>query len=376
MKNTLFEAYNLSGTSLSNRVVMAPMTRSRAPCDVADTMTALYYTQRATAGLIVTEGTPVSREGQGYLFNPGIYSDDQIAGWKLTTDSVHAVGGRIFAQLWHVGRLSHPSIQEGGKLPVSPSSRKAEGTKAFGYDENGQPALIDTPAPRPLNTDEIPRLVEDFAWAAENAIAAGFDGVEIHAANGYLFEQFLNPGVNDRTDKYAADTLDNRLRFTLEVIDAVTTRIGANRTGIRLSPYGQIFDMPVYPEINETYLALAAEIGKRELAYLHLMNQSGFSRADGKVEGSAENGFFELMRGMKSPLNATALILAGGLTRDLATEMIEGGEIDLAGFGANFISNPDLVARMQNGLPLAEPDRETFYGGDSKGYVDYPPYGA
>lgn len=163
MKNTLFEAYNLSGTSLSNRVVMAPMTRSRAPCDVADTMTALYYTQRATAGLIVTEGTPVSREGQGYLFNPGIYSDDQIAGWKLTTDSVHAVGGRIFAQLWHVGRLSHPSIQEGGKLPVSPSSRKAEGTKAFGYDENGQPALIDTPAPRPLNTDEIPRLVEDFA---------------------------------------------------------------------------------------------------------------------------------------------------------------------------------------------------------------------
>lgn len=376
MKNTLFEAFNLSGTSLSNRVVMAPMTRSRAPSDVADTMTALYYTQRATAGLIVTEGTPVSREGQGYLFNPGIYSDKQIAGWKLTTDSVHAVGGRIFAQLWHVGRLSHPSIQEDGKLPVSPSSRKAEGAKAFGYDENGQPALIDTPAPRPLNTDEIPRLVEDFVRAAENAIAAGFDGVEIHAANGYLFEQFLNPGVNDRTDKYAADTLDNRLRFTLEVIDAVTARIGANRTGIRLSPYGQIFDMPVYPEINETYLALAAEIGKRELAYLHLMNQSGFSRADGKVEGSAENGFFELMRGMKSPLHATALILAGGMTRDLATEMIEEGEMDLAGFGANFISNPDLVARMQNGLPLAEPDRETFYGGDSKGYVDYPPYGA
>lgn len=374
MKNTLFEAFDLSGTSLHNRVVMAPMTRSRAPSDVADTMTALYYTQRATAGLIVTEGTPVSREGQGYLFNPGIFSDEQIAGWKLTTDSVHAVGGRIFAQLWHVGRLSHPSIQEAGKLPVSPSSRKAEGAKAFGYNENGQPALIDTPAPRPLKTDEIPRLVEDFARAAENAIAAGFDGVEIHAANGYLFEQFLNPGVNDRTDRYAADTLDNRLRFTLEVIDAVAARIGANRTGIRLSPYGQIFDMPVYPEINETYLALAAEIGKRELAYLHLMNQSGFSRADGEVEGSAENGFFELMRGMKSPLNATALILAGGMTRDLAAEMIEAGEIDLAGFGANFISNPDLVARMQNGLPLAEPDRETFYGGDSKGYIDYPPY--
>lgn len=374
MKNTLFEAFALSGTSLRNRVVMAPMTRSRAPSDVADTMTALYYTQRATAGLIVTEGTPVSREGQGYLFNPGIFSDEQIAGWKLTTDSVHAVGGRIFAQLWHVGRLSHPSIQEAGKLPVSPSSRKAKGAKAFGYNENGQPALIDTPAPRPLKTDEIPRLVEDFARAAENAIAAGFDGVEIHAANGYLFEQFLNPGVNDRTDRYAADTLDNRLRFTLEVIDAVAARIGANRTGIRLSPYGQIFDMPAYPEINETYLALAAEIGKRKLAYLHLMNQSGFSRADGKVEGSAENGFFELMRGMKSQLSATALILAGGMTRDLAEEMIEGGEIDLAGFGANFISNPDLVARMQNGLPLAEPDRETFYGGDSKGYIDYPPY--
>ncbi|TCQ76678.1 2,4-dienoyl-CoA reductase-like NADH-dependent reductase (Old Yellow Enzyme family) [Raoultella ornithinolytica] len=374
MKNALFEPFDLAGTPLHNRVVMAPMTRSRAPFDVADTMTALYYTQRATAGLIVTEGTPVSREGQGYLFNPGIFNEEQIAGWKLTTDSVHSVGGRIFAQLWHVGRLSHPSIQENGKLPVSPSSKKAEGAKAFGYDENGQPALIDTPAPRPLKTDEIPRLVEDFAKAAENAIAAGFDGIEIHAANGYLFEQFLNPNVNDRTDKYAADTLSNRLRFTLEVIDAVISRIGANRVGIRLSPYGQIFDMPEYPEIDETYEALAAEIGKRRLAYLHLMNQSGFSRADGKVEGNTVNGFFKLMSAMKSQLKSTVLILAGGMTHDQALAMIERCEIDLAAFGANYISNPDLVARMQNGLPLSEPNRETFYGGNAKGYIDYPPY--
>ncbi|MBN3264638.1 alkene reductase [Pectobacterium brasiliense] len=376
MKNMLFEPFDLAGTPLRNRVVMAPMTRSRARNDTADTMTALYYTQRATTGLIVTEGTPVSREGQGYLFNPGMFNDEQIEGWKLTTGSVHSVGGKIFAQLWHVGRLSHTSIQEDGRLPVSPSSRKAEGAKAFGYDENGQPALIDTPAPRPLETDEIPRLIEDFANAAEKAVAAGFDGIEIHAANGYLFEQFLNPSVNDRTDRYAADTLSNRLRFTLEVIDAVTARIGANRVGIRLSPYGQIFDMPLYPEIDETYEALGAEIGKRGLAYLHLMNQSGFSRADGKVEGSAVNGFFQLMRVMKSQLSTTALILAGGMTHDQAVEMMDRGDIDLAAFGASFISNPDLVARMQNGLPLAEPDRDTFYGGDARGYIDYPPYRA
>ena len=267
--STLFEEFRMGDITLKNRIVMAPLTRSRAPDDAADERVALYYAQRATAGLIVSEGTPISREGQGYLFNPGIFTPEQIAGWRLTTHSVHSVGGKMFAQIWHVGRVSHPSIQEGGKLPVSATSKQAVGATAFGYDADGKPALVEPPAPRQLTTAEVSRIVGEFAQAAENAIEAGFDGVEIHGANGYLFEQFMNPLVNDRTDQYAADQLENRLRFTLEVIDAVVARIGAGRVGIRISPYGQLFDMPLYEQIDETYTALATEIGARQLAYVH-----------------------------------------------------------------------------------------------------------
>lgn len=370
----LFRPFDLSGIPLQNRIVMAPMTRSRASNDVADALTALYYTQRATAGLIVSEGTSISREGQGYLFNPGIYTAAQISGWKLVTDSVHAVGGRIFAQLWHVGRVSHPSIQDNGKLPVSPSSKRAKDSTAYGYNENGEPDRVAPPAPHQLSTDEVMRVVEDFAQAAENAMKAGFDGVEIHGANGYLHEQFLNPKVNDRTDKYSADRLENRLRFTVEVIDAVVKRVGANRVGIRISPYGQLFDMPLYDGIDETYLALAEEIAKRDLAYVHVMNQDSFERIDRGVQGDSGGGLFALLRQIKSKLSGTALILAGGLNRQRAEELISEGLIDLAGFGHNFISNPDLVARLKNGWPLTPADRDTFYGGGEQGYVDYAPH--
>ncbi|WP_144271874.1 alkene reductase [Paraburkholderia bannensis] len=375
MKN-LFDSFNLAGLVLKNRIVMAPLTRARATHDVADERTALYYAQRATAGLIVSEGTSISREGRGYLFNPGIFTAEQIAGWRLTTDSVHSVGGRIFAQLWHVGRVSHPSIQEEGKLPVSASSKQAVNAKAFGYDENGEPSPIDTPAPRPLTTDEVARVVEDFAQAAENAIQAGFDGVEIHGANGYLFEQFMNPLVNDRTDRYSADIIENRLRFTLEVVDAVTARIGAKRVGIRISPYGKLFDMPFYPEIDETYTELCRAIGQRKLAYVHIMNQSGYSRLDSALEPVAESGFYGLLRTLKSHLPHTALILAGGMTRERAEQMIAENIIDLVAFGAAFISNPDLVARLENGWPLSPADPTTFYGGGAEGYIDYAPYSA
>nr|GEU28328.1 putative 12-oxophytodienoate reductase 11 [Tanacetum cinerariifolium] len=374
MSVNLFEAFNLSGTALRNRIVMAPMTRSRAPHDIADERTALYYAQRATAGLIVTEGTPISREGQGYLFNPGIYTAAQISGWKLTTDSVHAAGGKIFAQLWHVGRLSHPTLQIDEQLPVSPSSRRAEGAKAFAYDSNGKPGLVDVPVPRVLKNYEIPRLVADFAQAAKNAMAAGFDGIEIHAANGYLIEQFLNPLVNDRNDEYAASTVNGRLRFPLEVIDAVVAAIGRDRVGIRLSPYGQLFDMPSYPDIDATYIALAEAIGTRQLAYVHLMNQSGFARADRGTQSSTGDGFFGLMQAIKRRLPDTALILAGGMTRARAEELIGSDMIDLAAFGKDFISNPDLVGRLQHGWPLSEADPATFYGGDATGYIDYPSY--
>lgn len=376
MSSSLFQPFPLSGLTLQNRVVMAPLTRARAPHDIADERTALYYTQRATAGLIVSEGTPISREGQGYLFNPGIFSAEQIAGWRLVTDSVHAVGGRMFAQLWHVGRVSHPTIQQDGQLPVSASSRQPVGAQAFGRDAAGNPALVEPPAPRQLATDEIPRIVDTFAQAAANAIEAGFDGVEIHAANGYLFEQFMNPLVNDRSDQYAATTLDDRLRFTLEVIDAVVARVGAARTGIRISPYGQLFDMPLHDRIDETYTALAEHIGRRRLAYVHVMNQSGFKVGGTTVDAGGESGFDALLRQIKQALPATALILAGGLDRDSAEALIAEGVIDLAAFGASFISNPDLVARLRNRWELTPPDRSTFYGGGAKGYVDYPPYQA
>ncbi len=370
---TLFEAYELGATTLDNRIVMAPMTRSRAPDDIATEQIALHYTQRGTAGLIVSEGTPISREGQGYLFNPGIYTEEQIKGWKLVTDSVHSVGGKMFAQLWHVGRVSHTSIQIDGTAPVSATSKQAQGAVAFAYTDDGAPGFVPTSTPRPLTTEEVARVVEDFAQAAENAIAAGFDGVEIHGANGYLLEQFLNPLVNDRTDRYSADTLENRLRFVFEVVDAAAARVGADRVGIRISPYGQLFDMPLSPQIDETYSALCAGMSQRGIAYVHVMDQTHFFMAE---EGSAaqEQALRDLLKDCKTQLGKTALILAGDMTRERAEELLHAGLIDLAAFGQPFIANPDLVARLKNGWSLTEPDRDTYYGGDAKGYVDYPPY--
>lgn len=371
----LFDTFDLSGLTLSNRFVMAPMTRSRAPNDIANEQIALHYTQRATAGLIVSEGTPISREGQGYLFNPGIFSKEQIQGWKLVTDSVRSVGGRMFAQLWHVGRVSHTSIQIDGKAPVSSTNKAAQGGMAFGYTENGEPGFVPTSTPRALTTEEVGRVVEDFAQAAANAIEAGFDGVEIHGANGYLLEQFLNPLVNDRTDRYSAKNLDDRLRFVFEVVDAVSARIGKNRVGIRISPYGQLFDMPIYPEIDETYAALCSGMNERGIAYVHVMDQTHFFMA-GESSAAQEKALRELLKDCKAKLGNTALIIAGDMTLERAQDLVDAGLIDLPAFGQPFIGNPDLVARLKNGWPLTTPDRDTYYGGDAKGYVDYPPYEA
>jgi N-ethylmaleimide reductase len=373
--STLFEPCQLGATTLQNRIVMAPLTRSRAPADIANETVALYYAQRATAGLIVSEGTPISREGQGYLFNPGIYTPAQIAGWRLTTQSVHAIGARMFAQIWHVGRVSHTSIQDHGQAPVSASSKIAQGATAFGYDEGGKPALVPTSAPRQLSTAEVARVVQEFATAAANAIEAGFDGVEIHGANGYLLEQFINPLVNDRTDRYAADTIEHRLRFALDVVDAVVARIGRDKVGIRISPYGQLFDMPPYDDIAATYTALAAALGERGIAYVHVMDQSGYGTRRGAPGDSVSDQIHRLLGAFRPLLPHTQLILAGGMTRERAEHLIGDGVIDLAAFGQPFISNPDLVARLKNGWPLAEPDRTTYYGGDAHGYIDYPPYG-
>lgn len=369
----LFAPYHLAGLALNNRFVMAPMTRSRAPQDIATEQVALHYTQRGTAGLIVSEGTPISREGQGYLFNPGIYTPEQIQGWKLVTDSVHSVGGKMFAQLWHVGRVSHTSIQLDGKAPVSATSKVAQGAVAFGYTPEGEPGFVATSTPRPLTTEEVARVVEDFAQAAHNAIEAGFDGVEIHGANGYLVEQFLNPLVNDRTDRYGADTLEGRLRFVFEVVDAVIARIGAHRVGIRISPYGQLFDMPLYPEIDETYAALCAGMGARGIAYVHVMDQTHFFLASESATAK-DQALRNLLEQCKAQLGDTALILAGDMTLERAQDLVDAGLIDLAGFGQPFIANPDLVARLKNGWPLTAPERDSYYGGTGKGYVDYSPY--
>jgi N-ethylmaleimide reductase len=370
----LFSPYNLAGRALRNRIVMAPMTRSRAPLDLADEMIALYYTQRATAGLIVSEGTPISREGQGYLFNPGVFSPDQIEGWRLTTQSVHAVGGCIFAQIWHVGRVSHPTIQDGGLAPVSGTTKVAVGAMAYGYLEDGAPGFIQASPPRALATEEVGRVVGDYAQAAANAIDAGFDGVEIHGANGYLFEQFINPQVNDRTDQYSAHTMENRLRFALEVVDAVAGRVGRDRVGIRISPYAQLFDMPLYDQIEETYGAFVAALGQREIAYVHVMDHSGYGMGDDAGGAAVSDRLDRLLGQFRGCLPHTAIMLAGGLTRERAEGMIGEGLIDLAAFGQPFIANPDLVERLRRELPLATPDKATYYGGGKAGFIDYPPH--
>lgn len=364
MTATLFQPYKLAGTALRNRIAMAPMTRARNPGCVANALTAQYYRQRASAGLIVSEGTPVSPQGQGYIDVPGMWSAEQVQGWMQVTEAVHAEGGAIFAQLWHVGRMSHSSLQPDGGQPVSASARPVAAnprSMAFIYRDDGSRGQAAPTPPRALRTEEVPGIVEDFARAAENAIAAGFDGIELHAANGYLFEQFLNPVTNDRQDAYGG-SLHNRARLILDTVDAMARRIGSTRIGVRLAPNSQVFDMPVYPENEAAYLYLAEELGKRDLAYIHLN--------DNFIQGQPVIGEAFLRR-FKQTYGGT-VILAGGMDRTRALRLVDEGTIDLAAFGQPFIANPDLVERLQHDLELNTPDRSTYYGGGAEGYLDYP----
>lgn len=360
----LFESFTLGERTLRNRIAMAPMTRSRSPDGAANELTALYYRQRASTGLIVTEGTPISRTAEGFLFIPGMYTPAQVAGWRKVTAAVHEEGGTIFAQLWHVGRVSHVSNQPDGIAPVSSTVQIARKSQAWGITKDGTPGAVDVSQPRALSTEEVRDVIADFAQAAANAIEAGFDGVELHGANGYLIEQFLNSLVNDRTDEYCGDTLEGRTRFLLEAVDAVIARISAKRTAIRLSPYGGLFDMGHYPEIEQTYLYIADELSKRGLAYIHLMDQK--SRGSSAIPADFLAKFRSHYKGV--------LILAGGMTREQAEELIDADLIDIAAFGEPFIANPDLVKRLRNGWPLATVDRALHYGGDAHGYTDYPTY--
>jgi 2,4-dienoyl-CoA reductase-like NADH-dependent reductase (Old Yellow Enzyme family) len=361
---SLFDDFDVAGMKLRNRIVMAPMTRARSPELIASEMTATYYAQRSGAGLIVTEGIPVSEEAIGYIAVPGISSTKQVAGWRLATDAVHAEGGRIFAQLWHVGRLSHRSLQPGGAAPVSASATVARDTNVFGFRDDGTVGFVPAATPRALSTDEMPRVVADFRAAAVNAIDAGFDGIEIHGATGYLFEQFLNPNVNDRTDRYGG-SIASRAQLLTETVDAIAGAIGPSRTAVRLSPFSELFDLPAYPEAEKTYLYLADALSGHRLAYLHL-HDVGWNTG----VPSLSDRFLEEFRSRF----AGPVILAGGVTAERAADCLRQRLSDLAAFGRPYIANPDLVERLRHDWPLAEAHHDTFYGGGAPGYIDYPPY--
>lgn len=371
MTDKLLEPVTVRGLNLPNRVVMAPMTRSRAASGVPDDLTAEYYRQRASAGLIISEGAPVSREGNGWLGTPGLYTAEQVAGWRRVVEAVRAERGRIVAQLWHVGRGSHVSLQAGGQAPVSSTTKG--GDTAFALRPDGTPGFVPASPPRALATDEIARVVNDFAVAAGHADAVGFHAVEIHAATRYLFEQFLNSVFNDRADRYGSRTLADRLRFLLEVVDAVSERVGAFRVGVRLSPFSRIGGMPVDDLAEQTYLALMRELADRQLAYVHVHDPSPLRVMPGDEDGTQTARVRDLIRHVRPELGGMAVILAGGLTRHTANRLIDDGLIDLAAFGRPYIGNPDLVERFRAGADLAEADPDTFYTGGAHGYVDYPP---
>lgn len=364
--NKLFESYTEGNLTLKNRIVMPPMTRSRAESgEVATKLMAEYYSQRASAGLIISEGTQISRQGQGYAWTPGIYTDAQVEGWKQVTSAVHAAGGVIFAQLWHVGRISHTSLQENGQPPVSPSAIIAEGVKVFVDPEGKGPAggageMVQHSTPRQLTISEINRIVQDYAQAARNAIAAGFDGVELHGANGYLIEQFIDSQTNQRTDAYGG-SLQNRLRFLREVVTAVADAVGKERVGVRQAPLttlmGAIDDNP-----EETYIAAARILNDIGIAYIHI------AEADWDNAPIMPVAFKEAYR---KTFRGT-LIYAGKYTKERADEALAKGWADLIAFGRPFIANPDLPHRLKHNLPLNDPDRSRFFGGGVQGYTDYP----
>ncbi len=364
----LFTPYQMGIHTLQNRIVMPPMTRSRAATgDVATDLMARYYSQRATAGLIITEGTQISRQGQGYAWTPGIYTADQVRGWKKVTTAVHDKGGKIFAQLWHVGRVSHTSLQRNGEAPVAPSAILAEGVKVFVDPEGKGPAggagqMLQHSMPRELTAPEIRNIVRDFAHAAENAMQAGFDGVELHGANGYLIEQFLDSQTNHRTDEYGG-TLEKRLRFLKEAVSAVADAIGKEKVGVRQAPLttlmGAVDDHP-----EETYIAAAQLLNRIGIAYIHI------AEADWDNAPVMPAAFKEAYR---QAFNGT-LIYAGKYTRERAEEALEKGWADLIAFGRPFIANPDLPYRLQHNLALNEPDRSHFFGGGETGYTDYSSY--
>lgn len=355
---TLFDPIHLGDIHLPNRIVMAPLTRDRATpgTDAPHALNAEYYRQRASAGLLIAEATQISPEGKGYAWTPGIYSDAQVEGWKQVVSAVHGAGGRIVLQLWHVGRVSHTSLQPGGAAPVSASNLRAENTKTF--IEN-PPSFVDASTPRALDLADIARVVEDYRRAAVNAKAAGFDGIELHAANGYLLQQFLSDATNKRTDEYGG-TVANRARLILEVLEAIVGVWGGSRVGIRLSPWTK-FGEAVDSDPENTFGYVIRSLNRFGLAYLHLVEGDTGGKRAGDAEIAAMRGLFE------GPYMAN-----NGYDGALAEARVAAGQADAVAFGRPFIANPDLVERLRTHAPLNENNQATWYGGGAEGYTDYP----
>ena len=354
----LFTPLALGPYTLRNRIVMAPLTRSRATEDgnVPHALNALYYAQRASAGLIVSEATQVVPEGQGYITTPGIHSDAQLAGWHQVTDAVHAAGGLIFLQLWHVGRISHTAFQPGGGAPVAPSAIPAKGQT---YTTDG---FVDLSPPRALELDELPGVVAGFRTGARHAMEAGFDGVEVHGANGYLLDQFMKDRTNHRTDAYGG-SIDHRIRLLREVMDAVCAEVGAGKVGLRISPENKANDIDDSDPFA-LFMAVAGALSGLGMAYLHVIEGDMLAGKDQPASGFDYRALKDTFGG---PYMANL-----NYDKARATAALADGRVDCVAFGKAFISNPDLVTRFLLDAPLAKPDSRTFYGGDQHGYTDYP----
>jgi len=360
-KMKLFDSYKLGSLELKNRIVMSPMTRSRAIGNIPNELMAEYYGQRADAGLIITEGTSPSPNGLGYARIPGMFSKEQVEGWKKTTSAVHKKGGKIFVQLMHTGRISHPLNLPKGAQIIAPSAVKPSGQMWTDAQK-----LQDFPLPIEMTDLDILNAKQEYVTAAKNAIEAGFDGVELHGANGYLLEQFLSPTSNIRKDNYGG-SIENRCKFVLEVAGAVAEAIGKGKTGIRLSPYGVNGDMQPYPEINDTYKYLSQQLNKIGIAYIHIIDHSSMGAPKVPIE---------IKKLIRSNFKNT-IILSGGYDKERAEQDIESGLGDLITFGRPFINNPDLVERMKNNWALSKDlHQDLFYSAEAKGYTDYPVYKA
>jgi N-ethylmaleimide reductase len=363
----LFQPVRLGRYELPHRIAMAPLTRSRArqPGNVPGPLNACYYAQRASAALIVSEATQVSMQGQGYAWTPGIHSREQVEGWRLVTEAVHRAGGLIFNQLWHVGRISHPCLQPDQMLPVAPSAIKPSG-QAFIENENGEGELVPFVPPRALQIEEMPYLVRQYFRGASNALNAGFDGVEVHGANGYLLEQFLTSGPNRRDDAYGGP-VENRARLLMEVVETVIEVWGSDRVGVRLSPLSAFNDISDH-DPETTFRYVADQLNDYDLAYLHIVNPAAASLEQGTAPDPRSIRMVDLIR----QTYRGTLMIAGGFDRDSAEAWLAQGKADLIAFGRKFLANPDLPVRFRLRTPLNRDDPTTYYGGGAKGYTDYP----